>query len=126
MEYQWGSLLPLKETYFGRIDNFEKFKEENPSFWYVSESLDPKNDVPEGLEIIEEAQLQLHDKGVRYTLWKLQSKEWYNGRSRGVAQLVARTVRDCEVARSNRVAPTILFYNLAFGLFLLLAQKFID
>jgi hypothetical protein len=75
MEYQWGSLLPLKETYFGRIDNFEKFKKENPSFWYVSESLDPKNDVPEGLEIIEEAQLQLHDKGVRYTLWKLQSKE---------------------------------------------------
>lgn len=75
MEYQWGSLLPLKETYFGRIDNFEKFKKENPSFWYVSESLDPKKDVPEGLEIIEEAQLQLHDRGVRYTLWKLQSKE---------------------------------------------------
>ncbi len=27
-------------------------------------------------------------------------------KSRGVAQLVARAVRDCEVARSNRVAPT--------------------
>lgn len=75
MEYQWGSLLPLKETYFGRIDNFEKFKKENPSFWYISEGLNPETDVPDGLEIIEEAELQLHEKGVRYTLWKLQSKE---------------------------------------------------
>lgn len=75
MEYQWGSLLPLKESYFGRIDDSKKFKEENSSFWYVSESLDPETDVPEGTEIIEEADLQLHEKGVRYTLWKLQSKE---------------------------------------------------
>ena len=28
---------------------------------------------------------------------------------RGVAQMVARSVRDAEVARSNRVAPTKLF-----------------
>ena len=75
MEYQWGSLLPLKESYFGRVDDFEKFKKENPSFWYVGESLDSEKDVPEGLEIIEEADLQLHEKGTRYTLWKLQSKE---------------------------------------------------
>ena len=74
MEYQWGSLLPLKESYFGRIDDSKQFKEDNPSFWYVSESLDPETDVPEGMEIIEEADLQLHEKGVRYTLWKLQSK----------------------------------------------------
>ena len=31
-------------------------------------------------------------------------------KSRGVAQLVARAVRDCEVARSNRVAPTIFSF----------------
>jgi hypothetical protein len=74
MSYEWGSLLPLKESYFGRIDNFDKFKDENPNFWYVSESPDPEKDVPEGFEIIEEADLKLHDKGVRYTVWKLQSK----------------------------------------------------
>ena len=75
MEYQWGSLTPLKESYFGRIDDSKKFKENTPSFWYVGEDLDSTTDIPEGTEIIEEASLQLHDKGVRYTLWKLQSKD---------------------------------------------------
>ena len=75
MEYQWGSLLPLKESYFGRIDDSKEFKENNPSFWYVGDGLDSLTDTPEGMEIIEEASLQLHEKGVRYTLWKLRSKD---------------------------------------------------
>ena len=55
---------------------FEKeFKENNPSFWYVGDGLDSLTDTPEGMEIIEEASLQLHEKGVRYTLWKLRSKD---------------------------------------------------
>lgn len=75
MDYKYGSFLPPKESYFGRIDNFDQFKSENPSFWYVGEGLDPDKDVPENFEIIEEASLQFHDKGQRYTLWKLQSTE---------------------------------------------------
>jgi hypothetical protein len=73
-DYEYGSLLPLKESYFGRINDFAKFKKENKSFWYIGEELNEKEDLLDGFEIIEEAKMQLHEKGKHYTLWRLQSK----------------------------------------------------
>ncbi len=38
--------------------------------------------------------------------------------SRGVAQLVARAVRDCEVACSSQVAPTIVSASILGSFFI--------
>ena len=57
-------------------------------------------------------ELPLLDKNGGVILAKSKSRLWYNNhRFRGVAQLVARSVRDAEVACSSQVTPTKLKSN---------------
>ena len=36
MKYDMGSLYPLRDTYFGRIDDLDKFISKRDSFWYIT------------------------------------------------------------------------------------------
>ena len=35
-DYKYGSLYPLRDTYFGRIDDLDKFIGKRDSFWYIT------------------------------------------------------------------------------------------
>ena len=47
VDYKYGSLYPLRDTYFGRIDDLDKFIGNRDSFWYIT-TIDENTNQPAG------------------------------------------------------------------------------
>ena len=67
-EYPWGAHLPLKETYFGKIDDFDKFAESHNKMLIVAKDQNGKvAEFPrEGWEVVTYSDMKLDDNGANY------------------------------------------------------------
>lgn len=73
-EYSYGSLYPLRDSYFGRIDNLDAFLEDRDAIWYVGKySEDEELTFPrDGWRATTEATWRFADNGDRYQILKLE------------------------------------------------------
>ena len=72
--YEYGSLLPLKESYFGKINDLDKFLEKRDAVWYIGKySKDQPLAFPrEGWRVTTEASWRFDERGDRYEILKLE------------------------------------------------------
>lgn len=71
--YEYGSLLPLKESYFGKINDLDAFLEKREAVWYVgvySEN-QPLTFPRENWRVVTEASWRFDERGDRYEILKL-------------------------------------------------------
>ena len=71
--YEYGSLLPLKESYFGKIDNLDKFLEKRDAVWYIGKYSEekPLTFPRENWRVVTEASWRFDENGDRYEILKL-------------------------------------------------------
>ncbi|MBP5656887.1 glycosyltransferase family 39 protein [Candidatus Saccharibacteria bacterium] len=76
-DYKYGSTVPLKQSYFGRIDNLDAWLEKHDGFWYVGTA--PENpyenqlEFPrEGWRVTEITNQRFNDKSDTYQILKLE------------------------------------------------------
>ena len=82
--YKYGSMEPLKQSYFGRIDNLDKWLEKNDTFWYVGAA--PKEDSDEdylvfpreGWRVAEVSTMKFNEYSDEYQILKIVKDEVYN------------------------------------------------
>ncbi len=78
VDYKYGVQEPLKQSYFGKIADLDKYLEEHSAFWYVG--IEPKNgaelDFPRtGWYITTRSDLQFDEHGDRYQILKLEKEQ---------------------------------------------------
>ena len=75
-DYKYGSLYPLRDTYFGRIDDLDQFVGKRDSFWYVT-TIDEKTKKPaaefprKDWQIAEYSTVKLNDYDSTYAIVKM-------------------------------------------------------
>ena len=83
VDYRYGSLEPLKQSYFGKIKNLDEWLNTHESFWFVGSA--PENMYSEYLEfprdgwrVTEMSNMKFNDHSDTYQILKLERDEEYN------------------------------------------------
>ena len=73
-DYLYGSLKPLEQSYFGKIDDLDKFLGDREAVWYVgTEPEEGYLEFPrENWRVVTSASMQFDDRGNRYQILKLE------------------------------------------------------
>ena len=73
-DYLYGSLKPLEQSYFGKIDDLDKFLADREAIWYVgTEPEEGYLEFPrENWRVVTSASMQFDDRGNRYQILKLE------------------------------------------------------
>lgn len=73
-DYLYGSLKPLEQSYFGKIDDLDQFLGDREAIWYVG--VEPEEgylEFPrEDWHVVTSASMQFDDRGNRYQILKLE------------------------------------------------------
>jgi hypothetical protein len=83
-DYRYGSMEPLKQSYFGRIDNLDKWLEEHDSFWYVGTAPEEGSKEPylvfprDGWRVAEVSSMKFNNYSDEYQILKITRDEVYN------------------------------------------------
>ena len=83
-DYRYGSMEPLKQSYFGRIDNLDKWLEEHESFWYVGAAPEEGSEEPylvfprDGWRVAEVSSMKFNNYSDEYQILKITRDEVYN------------------------------------------------
>ena len=82
-DYRYGSLEPLKQSYFGKIENLDEWLDTHESFWFVGSA--PENPYEQYLEfprngwrVTEVSNMKFNDHSDTYQILKLERDEGYN------------------------------------------------
>ena len=83
VDYRYGSLEPLKRSYFGRIKNLDEWLNIHEGFWFVGSA--PENPYEQYLEfpragwkVTEVSNMKFNDHSDTYQILKLERDESYN------------------------------------------------
>jgi len=73
-DYLYGSLKPLEQSYFGKIDDLDKFLSDRDAVWYVGNEPEEGNlDFPrEGWHVVTSASMQFDERSNRFQILKLE------------------------------------------------------
>lgn len=74
-DYPWGSMEPLRQSYFGKINNLDKFLQTRRAVWYVGQIDEDKTELDfprEGWRVTESVTQKLNDKDASYQILKLE------------------------------------------------------
>ena len=78
VDYRYGSLEPLRQSYFGRIDDLDKWLEKHDSFWYVGSAPENTEDNSflefprDGWRVTEIMNEQFNEHSDTYQILKLE------------------------------------------------------
>ena len=83
VDYRYGSLEPLKQSYFGKIKNLDEWLNIHESFWYVGSAPEDMyynylKFPREGWKVTEVSNMKFNDHSDTYQILKLERDEEYN------------------------------------------------
>ena len=77
-EYEYGSQIPLQQSYFGKISDLDKFLESHDAIWFVGIQPEDREDLEfprEGWRVSMRSNLQFDDRSDAYQILKLEKEQ---------------------------------------------------
>ena len=77
-EYEYGSQIPLQQSYFGKISDLDKFLESHDAVWFVGIQPEDREDLEfprEGWRVSMRSNLQFDDRSDAYQILKLEKEQ---------------------------------------------------
>ena len=83
VDYRYGSLEPLKQSYFGKIEHLDEWLEKHDSFWYVGSAPEEPHvnfiEFPrDGWRVAEVSNAKFNEHSDTYQILKLERDQSYN------------------------------------------------
>ena len=77
-DYEYGSLIPLRDSYFGKISDLDNYLKQHKTVWYVG--VEPEDGAElefprDGWRVTTRSDLQFDDRSDRYQILKLEKEQ---------------------------------------------------